>query len=256
MELRGIDVAKYQGNIDWAKVKKSGKEFAFIRIGWAGFDGAIVANGGIDSMFHTNVKAAIAAGINVGIYVYSYCKTAQAARTAARETLSLVAPYKLTYPIAFDIESISQTEPGGACYNLMSKAENTDIASAFLQEIQKAKYYGLLYTYKSFAESYLDMSKLTAYDVWIAQYATKCTYAGNYGIWQHAGDAGRCEGVNTACDLNVAYKDYAAIIKAAGLNGFSTTEPALDEVTALRNRVSFLEDKLKAVYDLVEKEFS
>lgn len=220
--FNGIDVSKHNGVVDFAKVKASGKDFVFIRLGWAGYDGRIRANVGLDTKFEANVKAAISAGLNVGVYVYSYCKTAAAARVAAQETLEIVKPYKLTYPIAFDIESTSAGEASGTPYDKMGKAVNNEIVKAFCSTIEAAKYYALLYTYKSFAENYLDMSQLKMHDVWIAQYANTCTYKGNYGIWQCKGDVkgfvGSCSGVTGACDINIAYKDYAAIIKKARLN--------------------------------------
>lgn len=222
-EFQGIDVSKHQGVVDWKKVKAAGKTFAFIRIGWAGWAGEFSE----DIMFKTNMSGAISSGLNVGVYFYSYCKTAVAAQKAAQACLKAVAPYELTMPIAFDIED---TSDAGTRYDLMSKTLNNSIVSAFLDEIQKAGYYGLIYTYKAFASSFLDMSKLTAYDVWIAQYNTACTYTGKYGIWQYRGDTlrdskgnitfpgGKCDGVIGDCDLNVSYKDYPTIIRGAGLN--------------------------------------
>jgi GH25 family lysozyme M1 (1,4-beta-N-acetylmuramidase) len=244
--IYGIDVSKHNGTVDWKKVAASGKRFAFIRLGWCGYDGRIQGNGGLDACYHTNMKAAIAAGVQVGVYVYSYAKTAQAAGIAARETLELVKEYQLDYPIAFDIED--------SIYTKMTKAENTAIVNAFLPVIEKAGYYGLLYTYKSFAESYLNMPDLAAYDVWIAQYASKCTYGGKYGIWQYNGDVkgfvGSCPGVIGACDLNVAYKDYAAIIRAAGLNDPAPikTDPALEEAMV---RITDLEDAIARIKVIV-----
>ena len=223
--IYGIDVSKHNGAVNWQQVKQAGKEFAFIRLGWAGYDGRIEANGGLDSLFHRNMQAAIAAGMHVGVYVYSYAKSAAAAIVAARETLELVKPYQLDYPIAWDIEDQQ--------YIHMDKALVTQIADAYLAHIEQAGYYGLLYTYKNFAEPYLNMTALARYDVWIAQYAAKCTYTGKYGIWQYAGEAGRCPGVTGSCDLNISYKDYAKLIQDAGLNGLGKAQPpVVDDVPA------------------------
>lgn len=222
VQIPGIDVSKHNGAINFTKVAAAGKKYVFVRLGWAGYDGRIMVHGGLDSLFHTNMKSALAAGLDVGVYVYSYCKTATAARIAAEEVLELVQPYQLAYPVAFDIED-SQ-------YFSMGRSANTAIAQAFLTRIEKAKYYGMLYTYKSFVDSYLDMGALKGFDVWIAQYAATCTYSGSYGIWQHHGDrqknhpAGSCPGVNGACDLNTAYRDYPDIICKAGLNNLSQQE--------------------------------
>lgn len=224
-QISGIDVSKHNGAIDWKKVAGSGVKFVFVRIGWAGYDGQIAANGGLDSLFHTNVKGALAAGLDVGVYVYAYCKSAAAAITAARETLELIAPYRITYPVAFDMEI-----DGSTPFQNNSKAVNNAIAAAFMDEVEKGGYYAMLYTFYSFTQQYLDMSSLKKYDLWLAHHATSTPYKG-HGIWQHHGDAqkdrygnvtypaGSCPGISGACDLNTAYKDYAAIIKAAGLNG-------------------------------------
>lgn len=251
-EIYGIDVSKHNGVIDWRKVKASGKGFAFIRLGWCGYDGKIVANGGLDPMFKTNAEGAIAAGLDIGVYLYSYAKTAAAATVSAQETLALVKPYKLTYPIAFDIED--------AMHVSMTKEQNTAIVNAFLSTIETAKYYGMLYTYKSFAESNLNMSQLKGFDFWVAQYASKCTYAGPYGIWQYNGDVpgftGKCDGVNGACDLNVSYKDYAAIIKNAKLNTLTSNpvqvDPSIAKIAALEAKNKELEATMDAVRTFVD----
>lgn len=222
-KIYGIDVAKYQGLVDYRKVADAGKEFVMVRMGWAGFDGKIVANGGLDPYFETNMKNARAADISVGVYLYSYCKTEAAAIFAAKETTALLAEYEVDYPVAFDMESISVTEPKGALYDKMSRAENTAIAKAFLATMQASGYYTMLYTYKSFLQSYLNIADLAEYDLWLAHYTKNnaaSDYTGNYGMWQYAGDTGTCPGVTGACDLNVAFIDYAKVIRAAGLNGF------------------------------------
>lgn len=213
--INGIDVSKHNGTIDWTKVKAAGKDFAMIRLGWAGYDGRIVANGGLDPMFEANAKGAIAAGLDIGVYVYSYCKTASAAKVAAQETVELIKDYVVTYPVAFDIED--------SLHHSMQKSVNTAIAGAFLLEIEQAGYYSMLYTYKSFAESYLNMADLSRYDFWLAHFTTKTDYTGSYGIWQHS-ETGKVGGVTGNVDLDIAYMDYAAVIMAAGLNGFSGSE--------------------------------
>lgn len=253
MSIYGIDVSKYQGQIDWKAVRAEGKEFAFVRLGWAGWDGGIK----LDEKAEENIKGAVAARLHAGVYVYSYCKTAEAARLAAKETISLLKNFpQLMYPIAFDIEDTSET---GTPYNRYVKSDNSAIVAAYLDEIEKAGYYGMLYTYKSFAENYLDMSALKKYDLWIAHYAAKNGYAGSCGIWQYAGDSGRCGGVNGACDLNISYKDYAGIIKAAGLNGCAKAQDGggqtefsslQAENKSLREQVARLEERLREIAKL------
>lgn len=255
--IYGIDVSVHNGVVDFEKVKAAGKDFVFVRIGWAGYDGRIVANGGLDKKFAANMDAAIKAGLNVGVYLYSYCKSPEAATVAAKEVLQLVEPYPLTYPIAFDIEDTSDS---GTRYDKMSKEENTAICEAFLKHIEDVgNYYTVLYTYKYFAEAYLNMDELAHHDFWLAQYANEPSYKGNYGIWQYAGDVtgfvGKCDGVNGACDLNVAFRDYATIIKNAGLNNLGTDiipsdDPPVEDNTPTK---SDLEDAIAKIKDIVSQ---
>ena len=214
MELKGIDVSKYQGEIDWPRVAAYGVQFAFVRVGWAGYEGGI--DEGRDPYFAQNMRGALDAGLAVGAYVYSYCKTANAARRAAREAAALLAPYRLTMPVAFDMED-------AATYKSISKGDNSIIAAAFLDEVRALGYYPMLYTYTSFANSYLDMDALSGYDLWLADYRG---YMGIQGadIWQYS-SSGRVDGVAGRVDLNIAYKDYPALIGGDGW----TTEKKEDD---------------------------
>ena len=200
MNRQGIDVSKWQPKVDWKKVKDDGIDFAIIRIGYCYNNGALK----LDSAFTRHIKGALAAGLDVGIYLYSYATTAQAARRAAQEVVKAAKPYKLTYPIAFVIEYES-------IYTGGSKQVNTEICKAFLDEVEQAGYYAMLYCSKDFLDSYLYPAQLTAYDKWIAQYASKCTCKHPYGIWQYTG-TGRVNGIVGDVDRDIAYKDYPAII--------------------------------------------
>lgn len=243
-EFKGIDVSYYNGTIDFAKVKAAGYSFAILRAGWCGYDGLIVKGKGYDTRFDTYIKDAIAAGINVGVYVYSYAKTPEAAKVAAQQVLAMVKPYKLTMPIFWDYED-------RALYASFGKAKNNEICKAFLDEIERNKYYAMLYTYTSFADSYLDMSRLQKYDLWIADYRGYVGYKGAYGIWQYT-SSGSVPGVSSArCDLNTAYRDYPAIIKAAGLNGLTPAPvtPPSDVTVELTAEIDKLKTQLAAAQD-------
>lgn len=207
--MKGIDVSKYQGSIDWQKVKAAGIEFAFVRIGWAGYEGGI--DEGKDPLFDANMRGAAAASIPVGAYVYSYCKTPEAAKRAAKEAAALCAPYRLTMPLVFDLED-------STTYTPLGKAATTAIAEAFLTEAEAAGYYAMLYSYKSFVADLLDMGKLARWDFWLAHYTAKTDYTGQYGIWQYTSD-GSVDGISGRVDLNEAYKDYPAMIGGVELGG-------------------------------------
>ena len=201
MEIKGIDVSKYQGTIDWQRVAADGVKFAFIRVGWAGYEGGI--DEGADPCFDANMKGAIAAGIAVGVYVYSYCRSANAARRAAREAAERCRPYRLTMPLAFDMED-------AATYGEYPRGDNSILAAAFLDEVRAQGLYPMLYTYTGFANSYLDMGALSGYDLWLADYRGYMGLKGA-GIWQYS-SSGAVNGIAGRVDMNIAYKDYPALI--------------------------------------------
>ena len=208
---QGIDLSQYQGTVDWKQIKQAGIVFAFVRAGWCGYEGGITP----DERFAANMKGAAEAGIHTGVYLYSYAKTASAAQCAADALLAMAEPYQLTMPVALDFEDRQ--------YLSMASSQNTAIAAAFLERVQQKQYYAMLYTYTAFAQTNLDMKALSAYDLWIADYRSQVGYTGSYGIWQYTG-SGRVPGIAVDVDRDIAYKDYPAIIRAAGLNGLGSGE--------------------------------
>ncbi len=217
IELQGIDVSQYQGTINFNSVRSAGKHFVIIRAGYCGYDGIISKQYGYDTKYDENIVNAHNAGLDMGVYVYSYATSTSSAVTAANQVIDMVKGHEITYPIVFDFEDNQYTKN--------SKDTNTEICMAFLNEVEKLGYYAMLYTYTSFADNYLNMSKLRAYDLWIADYRGYVGYDGHYGIWQYS-SSGSVPGISGRVDLNVAYQNYPSIIKNAGLNKLTSSTPA------------------------------
>lgn len=194
----GIDVSYAQGKIDWQKVKEAGIQFAFVRCGYSRWDGSVK----LDEQYHRNMQEAAKAGIPVGIYLYSYAKTPEAAARAASETLALAKDYKVELPVALDLED--------KLYHAFSAKENTDIAVAFLETVRKNGHYPLFYTYKSFAETLVQMDSLKDFDFWLAHYTAQTSYTGPYKIWQHSAK-GTIDGISGDVDLDVWYGDLPGL---------------------------------------------
>lgn len=165
----GIDVSQYQNTIDWAKVKASGIEYAIIRATKYSSKGEKGTNLVKDSKFDTNMKNAIAAGVKVGVYVYSYANSSAQAAKEAELVLEYVKNYKLTYPIYYDIEEASRQKTS-------LKTENTNFCKAFCDKVVKSGYKAGVYTGASFFNAYLNISSLSAYDIWVARYIYSGTY--------------------------------------------------------------------------------
>ena len=214
LPMNGMDVSKYQGVIDWDKVKASGRvDFAILRA-----VSTSKAKGGIyvDDYFERNYKEAKRVGIPVGCYLYSYATTTAAAQVEARFLLDTIKGKQFELPVWFDQEY----EPGILA---LTKAQRTAIVKTFCGTMEAAGYYCGLYASTNFINTLLDYEQLRSYDVWAAQYGPACTVKLPYGVWQTS-SSGTIPGISGNVDTNIAYKDYPTIIKGAGLNGYTKGE--------------------------------
>lgn len=210
----GIDVARYQGTIDWEKVSQSGVDFAIIRLGYRSItDGAIFAD--INARY--NLQEAQKYGIKTGGYFFSTAVSVEEAVEEARWVGELVARYSITYPIAYDCELF--TEEYSRQYGLTPQ-ERTDIALAFLEEIENLGYRGMFYASRNdLAENgYWEIQRIESdYKIWVAQYPGEVnpetdtsSYEGVHSMWQYSRD-GMVPGIAQSVDMNVAYFGYDGV---------------------------------------------
>lgn len=212
--IQGIDVSKYQGDIDWQAVRNAGVTFAMIRVGYV-TNGTMV----VDDKFKQNMSGALSAGVNPGVYIYSYATNVEQAKLEAQLLLREIEPYKgqITYPIAWDIED--EKWQGS-----LSTRVRTDMAKAFADAIEAAGYYVTIYSNLYWIENKLYWSELTAYDMWLAQWTDEPTDQYDYGMWQYT-SSGSVAGINGRVDMDYAYKNYPEIMRNAGLNGIEKPQP-------------------------------
>lgn len=201
----GIDVSKYQGSIDFKKVKAAGIDFVIIKAGY----GRLASQR--DPNFETNYKNAKNAGLDVGAYWYSYAVSAEDVKKEAAACLEVIKGKKFEYPIYFDLEEKSQFAKG--------KSFCTGLVKAFCGEIEKAGYFTGLYISRSPLQQYIASDTAKKYALWIAEYNSSCNYSGSYGIWQYT-SSGRVNGISGNVDRDHCYVDYPSAIKKAGLNGY------------------------------------
>lgn len=216
--IEAIDVSKWQGTVNWATVKNAGVGHAMLRAGYGSHPAQL------DPQFKRNVAGCELHGVQWGAYWYSYAATPAAARQEARCCLQALQGLRPTLPVAYDIEY----EPGILA---LTNAARTALVNAFLGEVEAAGYYGILYASRDFIANKLNWRELARYDVWCAQYGAACTCPLPYGIWQYSSkNPLGIPGFGTSLDCNRVYKDYPAIVRAAGLNGFAPPEedPAPD----------------------------
>jgi GH25 family lysozyme M1 (1,4-beta-N-acetylmuramidase) len=205
---QGIDVSVWQDEIDWNTVKASGIDYVIIRAGY----GNLVEQE--DKRFRENIEGAHAAGLDVGVYWYSYADSADDARLEAEACYQVIKDYKLEYPVYYDIEDPSMV--------WRSNAELSDFTNAFCTTLsQKYNYYVGVYSYASFLTYQLEDYIINKFDIWVAHYGVNkpdFDRAG-YGMWQYTG-SGSVPGISTDVDMNHCYKDYASIMKQIHCNNY------------------------------------
>lgn len=199
----GIDVSSHQKDIDWQKVADSGIEFAIIRVGGRGW--GTEGKTYLDEQFEKNLTGAQAAGLRTGVYFFSTATSVEEAVEEAGIVLTALAGRALEYPVVYDWE-ISNREARNANLDV---SVATDSAIAFCETIALAGYTPMIYLGLDTAYSRLDLSRLTAYDKWFAQYTSKnqpdMYY--DYRIWQYT-SSGSVPGIEGKVDMDIAFLPY------------------------------------------------
>lgn len=191
----GLDISKWQGDVDFNALKEAGVEFVIIRVGTSsGINGENL----VDSKFEQNINGANKAGIPVGIYFYSYANSEDRAISDALWVLEQIKDYKVDLPIAFDWENWSFYNEFNLSFFGLS-----NMADSFVKTLRDAGYEGMLYSSKNYLE---DIWFKGDYPVWLAHYTTKTNYEEDYEFWQLCNN-GRVAGINGDVDINIRYLD-------------------------------------------------
>ncbi len=205
ISVKGVDVSKYQAEIDWNKVAADGVEFAIIRLGFRGMGSQGTCE--LDPYFKQNIEGATAAGVGVGVYFFTQATTVEEAREEARFVIDNLKEYDITWPVVFDTEEITSYKAARA--NNLSREVRTACAKAFLEEIAAAGYTPMLYANTRWSIFDLDMGQLGDYDFWYAYYGDDIYYPYQFSMWQYT-SSGTVDGIKGNADLNISFKDYGA----------------------------------------------
>lgn len=195
--LAGVDVSTYNGDIDWAAVKADGISFAMIRLGFRGYgeSGKLV----LDDKFLQNIQGATQAGLDVGVYFFSQAVTVEEAEEEAEFVLSALEDYSITYPVVFDLETI---EYDTARTDDLTVETATQVTQAFCQRIAQAGYQPMIYGNVAWMMDCIDLTQLTGYDLWLAQYQSTPTFPYQFHMWQYS-HQGTVAGISGNVDLNL-----------------------------------------------------
>lgn len=196
----GIDVSKWNGTIDWDRVRNAGITYAIIRCGYRGSStGALVE----DPYFKENIQGALNAGLKVGVYFFTQATNEVEAVEEASMALALSKAYKVTYPIFIDSEGAG----GNGRADGLDMETRTKVCQAFCQTVEDAGYTGGIYGSRNWFRTRLRMDGLSKHIIWLAEYREKPLYAGNYHFWQYT-SSGNVDGIEGRVDLDVSYLAY------------------------------------------------
>ena len=193
----GIDVSKWNGDIDWDKVKADGIEFVMIRCGYRGsVTGALVE----DPYFMKNIRGAKAAGLKVGVYFFTQATNEVEAVEEASMVIALCDGFELDFPVVIDSEGAG----GNGRADSLDIATRTKVCKAFCETVENAGYEAGVYASRSWYNQNLEVSELDDYKIWLAEYRSTPLYSGYYDMWQYT-SKGSVDGIEGNVDLNISY---------------------------------------------------
>lgn len=209
VSIKGIDVSTYQGDIDWEKVAASGVKFVFIRLGYRGYESGLLVK---DDRFEDNIRGALQNGIAVGVYFVTQAISVEEAVEEAQFVMENIRPYNVTWPIVLDIEDAASVTARTA---ELSQQARTDHAIAFCETVKESGYTPMLYCNIRWFIEKLDITRITDYDKWFAQYFRKPFFPYAFQVWQYS-STGRIDGIEGNVDYNISFVDYGNLPEKTG----------------------------------------
>ncbi len=207
--IRGVDVSEHQGAIDWQAVKGDGIDFAMIRVG-----GRLLNSGEIfaDKYGRQNIEGALAAGLNVGVYFFSQALNEAEGLEEAEFVLDLIRDYgdRLRFPVVCDWEYLGNYSGANHARTYLAEpGPVTDGIEAFCRRVEQEGYSAGVYFNKYCGMVKMDLSRLTGYEFWYAEYARYPTGLYQFQMWQYSSN-GRVAGIRSGADMNLCFVPYVS----------------------------------------------
>jgi GH25 family lysozyme M1 (1,4-beta-N-acetylmuramidase) len=198
----GVMISANDGEIDFSKLKSAGVDFVMLKVGARGYSSGNIV---MDANFEDNVTAAKKAGLDIGVYFCSQAISKSEAKEEADTVLDEIEKYTIKYPVAFVMENVTDDM---ARIESLDMSDRTQIAKAFMDRIGNSGYTPILYGDLEWLLTYLDMSKLTDYDVWYNQDGTKPDYPYEFTMWKYSSNA-TVKGIDSKASMILSFKDYS-----------------------------------------------
>lgn len=195
----GVDVSKFQGDVDWEKVKNDNIEYAYIRLGYRGYESGKIV---VDDKYEDNIKACNDASIDCGVYFFTEAKTREEGIEEAEFVLENLSDYHVELPIVIDVEQSANT--GKSRTKNLTKEERTEAVIGFCERIKEAGYTPMIYGNLKSMMIMLEYDKLEEYDKWFAYYHYPLRFPYKIKMWQYS-STGNVDGIKGDADLNVMF---------------------------------------------------
>lgn len=193
----GVDVSAYQEDIDWEEVRAAGFDFAFIRIGYRGYNSGNILQ---DERARENLTGAKAAGLDVGVYFYAQAISPEEAAQEAQWCLNFLAGEALELPVVYDWEWVDSAARTGS----MDKPTLTECVKTFCTAVESGGYDSMIYFNSHIARDLMDLRQLSEYPFWLAQYRDAMDFAYQVDIWQYT-EEGSVPGIKGNVDIDLMF---------------------------------------------------
>lgn len=215
MSIKGLDVSKFQGEVDWERVKAAGYQFAMLRAGY-GFST-------VDEQFRRNASECSRIGLPFGAYWFCYAVSPETAVQEADGCINTISGYQLDYPVCYDIEQASADYAAGQGVQYTPGLAR-QLVQSFCDRVESYGYFAMFYSNRNFLDTYLGEALAARYALWYARYTD--TFDGtDCGMWQYTSQ-GSVPGISGSVDLDLSYVDYPSVIRSAGLNHLTGNAPS------------------------------
>ena len=199
--VKGVDLSKYNGTVDFTKLKDAGVGFAMLRLGSRGYGSGKIS---LDEKFVEYAQNAQVAGIPIGAYIYSQAVNEVEAVEEANYIVGAISGFNVKYPVAIDIERVSGDE---ARTDKLTNSERTAIVKKFCETVKGYGYKPVIYASAEMLVGGLDIEELQDYDVWLADEKIPTEYPYRFGMWQY-NTKGHIDGITGDIDLDISFIDY------------------------------------------------
>lgn len=199
--LKGIDLSKYNGQVDFVKLKELGVDFAMLRLGSRGYGTGQIS---LDEKFVEYAQNAALNNISLGVYFFSQAITEAEAIEEANYVVGAIANYNIKYPIAIDIEEIEEDE---ARTDKLTSKERTAIVKAFCDSVRGYGYKPAVYAKRDMLIAGLNIEELTGVDIWLADNKIPTDFPYKFTLWQYT-ENGKIDGITGDVDMDISFVNY------------------------------------------------